>query len=77
MTQDQLFNNIECYTYQILISGIFNVYFCFNSGTPQASGHSYMGGTPLHQDLSPPHSEDEDSVATICGFGDEFHDLKV
>ena len=40
-------------------------------------GIPIWGGTPLHQDLSPPHSEEEDSVATICGFGDEFHDLKV
>ena len=24
-----------------------------------------------------PHSEEEDSVATICGFGDDFHDLRV
>ena len=24
-----------------------------------------------------PHSEEEDSVAKSCGFGDEFHELKV
>ena len=24
-----------------------------------------------------PHSEEEDSVATICGFGDNFRDLRV
>ena len=24
-----------------------------------------------------PHSEEEDSVATICGFEDKFQDLKV
>ena len=27
--------------------------------------------------LQCPHSEEEDSVATICGFGDKFHDLRV
>ena len=24
-----------------------------------------------------PHSKEEDSVATICGFGDKFYDLRV
>ena len=24
-----------------------------------------------------PQSKEEDSVATICGFGDKFHDLRV
>ena len=27
--------------------------------------------------LQCPHSEEEDSVPTIYGFGDEFHDLRV
>ena len=27
--------------------------------------------------LQCPHSEEEDSVVTICGFDDAFHDLRV
>ena len=57
-------------------SFVINMLWTSNIFVVQSSSNMWVCPCVVHVPLCP-HSKEEDSVATICSFDDEFHNLRV